>query len=104
MNESLINIGIYVTYGLVAIAALSAILFPIIQLFWNFRKSVPGLVGIAVLVIIVLISYSISTNEVYEGYGPNVSQWVSGGITTTFLLVGLGVVSALFTEIYKLFR
>ncbi len=104
MSESLINIGIYITYGLVAIAALSAILFPIIHMFWNFRKSIPGLIGIAILAVIVLISYSISTNEVYEGYGPNVSQWVSGGITTTFILAGLGVVSALFTEIYKYFR
>lgn len=104
MNESLIDIGIYITYGLVAIAALSAILFPIIQMFWNFRKSVPGLIGIAVLIIIVLISYSVSSSEPYENAGPAASQWISAGITTTMILVGLGVIAALFTEVYKLFR
>ncbi len=104
MNESLINIGIYVTYALVGIAALTAIVFPIIQMFWNIRKSVPALIGVAVLVLIVLFSYAISTNEVYENAGPVASQWISGGITTTMILVGLGVVAAVFTEIYKLVR
>ena len=104
MNESLINIGMYVTYGLVAIAALTAVLFPIIQMFWNIRKSIPALIGVAVLVLIVLISYAVSTSEVYENAGPATSQWVSAGITTTMVLVVLGVVAAVFTEIYKLVR
>ncbi|MDR4987826.1 MAG: hypothetical protein RG741_03175 [Bacteroidales bacterium] len=104
MNESVINIGMYVTYILLGIAALTAIIFPIIQMFWNFRKSFPALIGIAILVIIVLISYAFSTSEVYENAGPAVSQWVSAGITTTMILVGLGVISAIFTEVYKLFR
>lgn len=104
MNESVINLGMYVTYGLLIIAALTAVIFPIIQMFWNFRKSIPALIGVAALVIIVLISYSVSTNEVYENAGPNVSQWVGGGITATMVLIGLAVVSAIFTEVYKLFR
>ena len=104
MNESVINIGMFVTYGLLGIAALTAIIFPVIQMFWNFRKAIPALIGIGVLVVIVLFSYAISTNEVYENAGPNVSQWVGGGITATMILVGMCIVAAVFTEVYKLFR
>ncbi len=105
MNETvIINLAMYVTYGLLVIAALTAIAFPIIQMFGNFRKAVPALIGVGVLVIIVLISYALSTAEVYPDAGPAVSQWVGGGIRATMILIGIGVISALFTEVYKFFR
>ncbi len=104
MNESVINIGMYVTYGLLVIAALAAILFSIIHMFGNFRKAIPTLIGIGILAIIVVLSYSLSTAETYENAGPRVSQWVGGGITATMILIGLALVSAVFSEIYKLFR
>ncbi len=104
MNEEIINIGMYVTYGLVVIAAIAAVVFPIIQMFGNIRKAIPALLGVGVLAIIVLISFFMSTNEPYENATPVVSQWVGGGITATMILVGLGLISAVFTEVYKFFR
>ena len=104
MNESVINIGMYLTYALVGIAALAAIVFPIIQMFGNIKKAIPALIGVAVLVIIVLFSYSISSNEVYENAGSVTSQWVGGGIRATMILIGLAFFSAIFTEVYKFFR
>ncbi len=104
MNESVIDIGMYITYGLLAVAALAAILASIFQMVGNFRKAIPALIGIVILVIIVLISYSTSTSEAYENATPAVSQWVGGGIKATIALVGLALVSAVFTEVYKYFR
>lgn len=104
MNESIINIGMYVTYGLLAIAALAAIVFAIIHMIGNFRKAIPTLIGIAALALIILISYAASTSEAYPNATPAVSQWVGGGITATMVLVGLGIVAAIFTEVSKLFR
>ncbi len=104
MNETVINIGMFVTYGLLVIAGLAAIIFPVIQMFSNFRKAIPTLIGIGILILILLFSYSISSAEVYEDAGPRVSQWVGGGITATMILIGLGLLSAIFSEIYKYFR
>ncbi|MFO7873043.1 MAG: hypothetical protein R6U62_00995 [Bacteroidales bacterium] len=104
MNESVIDIGMYVTYGLLAIAAVSAIIFSLIHMVSDFRKAIPTLIGIGVLVLIVLFSYSIGTSETYENAGPAVSQWVGGGIRATMILIGLGLLSAVFTEVYKYFR
>lgn len=104
MNESVINIGIYVTYALVGIAALSAIIFPVIFFVQDFRKAKRTLLGLVVLAAILLISYAVSTNEVYENAGPVASQWIGGGITATMVLIVLGVLTAIFTEVYKLFR
>ncbi len=104
MNESLINIGMYVTYGLLGLAALSAILFSIFHMFGNIRKAIPALIGLGALLVVILFSYSISTSEAYPDATPTVSQWIGGGITATMILIGLGLLAAVFTEIYKYFR
>ncbi len=106
MNETILNIGFYITYGLVAIAAISVILFPIFFFIQDIRKAKGALIGLAVLAAVLLFSYFISTNETYEGFNvsPMASQWIGGGITATMILIGLGLVAAVFTEVYKLFR
>lgn len=105
-NETLINIGMYVTYGLVGIAVLASVIFPIIFFFRDFRKAKNTLIGLVALLAIIFFSYAISSNEAYEAMnvGPNVSQWVGGGITATMILIGLGILTAIFTEVYKFFR
>ncbi len=106
MSESIINIGIYVTYVLVAIAVIGAVVFPIIQFGQDIRKAKGTLIGLAGLLVVIFFSYLISTAEPYEahGYGPTVSQWVGAGINATMLLIGLGLLAAIFTEVYKFFR
>lgn len=105
-NETLIDIGMYVTYGLVGLAVLTSVIFPVLFFVQDFRKAKRVLIGLAVLLVVVFFSYSISSNEAYEAMnvGPNVSQWVGAGITTTMILIGLGFLLAIFTEVYKFFR
>jgi hypothetical protein len=104
MNESIINASIIVAYALLGLAALAAIVGPIIQLFSNFKSARTTLFGIVVLIVILLIGYSLSTNETYENAGPVVSQWIGGGIIATMILIGLAIVAALFTEVAKFFK
>ena len=104
MNESIIDIGIFVAGGLIVLAALLVILSAFFRLFVNFRKAKTGLIGLAALLVVLVVGYLLSTNEVYENVGPTVSQLIGGGITATMNLIGIGLVAAVFTEIYKLIR
>lgn len=104
MSDTLINIGIYITYALVAVALISTVFFAVFHMVHNFRKAKGALVGILILVAVVLFSYAISTNEVYPTAGPVVSKWVGGGITATFILAGIAILAALYTEVSKLFK
>ncbi len=106
MNENIIDIAIIVTYVLIGLAAAAIVFSAIFHLISNFRSAIGGLIGLAVLILILVFSYAISTNEVYEAMnvGPTVSQWVGGGITATMILIGLAFVAAVFTEVFKLFR
>jgi hypothetical protein len=104
MNESIINASIIVAYVLLGLAALVAIVGPIIQLFSNFKGARTALMGIVILVVILFIGYSMSTNETYENAGPVVSQWIGGGIRGTMILIGLAILAAVYTEVAKFFK
>ncbi|HSV76299.1 MAG TPA: hypothetical protein VLH37_04625 [Bacteroidales bacterium] len=106
MSDTLISIGLYVTYFLVVLAVVSTVLFGVTQIVRNFKKAKGALVGMIVLVVIVVIAFAISTGEPYPafGVGPNASRWIGAGITTTFILAGLGLVAAVYTEVSKMFK
>jgi hypothetical protein len=106
MNEAVIDTAIVVTYILLGIAAISAVVFPIFHLITNFKRAKGALIGVVVLAVVLLIGYSLSTDEVYAGFNvtPAQSQWIGGAIKATMILVGLAVVAAVYTEISKLVR
>jgi len=106
MSETIINIGLFVTYVLVALAVVSTLFFGLLQIVRNFGKAKGALIGMVVLVAIVLISFALSTGEPYPDFqvGALASRWIGAGITTTFILVVLASAAAVFTEIRKLFN
>ena len=99
MNEAIINTGIIVAYILVGIAAVAAIIFPVFQLIANFNKAKAALIGIVALAAVLLIGFAMSTSEVYDGVNSFQSQWIGGGIHASFILVGVALVAAVFTEV-----
>ena len=56
MNDTVLNIGFYVTYALAAIAAAAVIIFPIIFFFQDIKKARGALLGIGLLAVILVIS------------------------------------------------
>ncbi|MFN3555199.1 MAG: hypothetical protein ACK4VN_04465 [Bacteroidales bacterium] len=106
MNDAVINTGIIVAYALLGIAAVTAIIFPVFQLIVNFKKAKAALIGIGALAVVLFIGFGLSTNEVYEGFAvtSTQSQWIGGGIYATFILAGIALVAAVFTEVWKLIR
>ena len=104
MNETVIDIGIILTYVLIGLAAAVVILFALFQLITNFKRARAGLIGLGALLLVLFISYLFSTNEPYETVSPGVSQLIGGGINATMALIGIGLLAAIFTEIYKLIR
>lgn len=104
MSENLIDIGMYVAYGLLGLAALTAVVFPVIHIIKDIRKAKSPLVGLLILAVIVLIAFLISTGEPYEGVSTAASRWISTGITTTFFLAGLAILAAVFAEVVKIFK
>ena len=107
--DSLINIGLYVTYALLAVTVLGAVVFPLAHMVNDFNSAKNGLIGFAVLVAVLLISYAISPAETGAFYdkhsvSPALSKIIGGGLVATFIVFVGVVVSILYSEIAKWFK
>ncbi len=95
---------------LAVIAAAMALLFPLAQIIAQPKRGKGTLIGILSLVIVVLIAYGLASSEPLSFPTPNpdnvppVLKRVGTGLITMYLLVGIGLVSILFTEISKSFK
>ena len=106
--ESLINIGIILTYVMVAFAALAAIGFGIKQMMQKTDNAKKTLYSIGGLLAIILLSYLIASDEVlssYEKYEITASTVKKVGMgLTAFYLLAIGAIGAvLYAEFSKVF-
>jgi len=106
MEETIVNIGLYLTYTLVAVALLAAIVFPLIYLIQDPKQAKNSVMGILGLGIVFLISYLLSSNEVYEEekITATVSQLVGGSIIMLYLLLAVAVVAAIYSEVARILK
>ncbi len=107
--ERLIAIGMYLAYILIAIAAISSIVFPLMQVFGNLKKAKNGLIGFAVLVFVLIIAYVLSpaeTGAFYDKFNisPNTSKLIGAGLLATYIMFAGVVISILYAETAKWFK
>lgn len=107
--DSLINIGIYLTYILFAVAIIALIVFPIYFMLNNFKKAKGGLLGMLVLVGVFVISYALAPADqgvFYEnfGIGSGTSKLIGGGLITTYIIFAGVIITALYNEVAKWFK
>jgi NADH:ubiquinone oxidoreductase subunit 6 (subunit J) len=106
--ESLINIGIILTYLMVGFAALTAIGFGIKKMMQKTNNTKKTLYTIGGLVVILIFSYLIASDEVlgsYEKYEITASTAKKVGMgLTTFYVLAIGAIGAvLYAELSKVF-
>ena len=107
--NNLINIGLYLSYILLAITILSIIVIPIYFTIINFRKAKQGLVGLGVLVIIIILAYLVSPADqglFYDNHkiGTSVSKIIGGGLFTTYFAFIAIVIVVIYSEVGKLLK
>lgn len=88
-----------------AIAAVSAVVFPVIFLIQDPKKAKGSLFGIIGLAIIFGISYAVSGNELYSGLqDPTISKLVGGGIIMFYMMFVVAILIAIYSEIARIFK
>ncbi len=103
------DLFLYLAYTLVIVAALSAILLPLISAMGNPRSLLKSGLGILAVVAFYFLAYAISGNEVTLQYsqfdvGPELSKIVGGTLIMAYLLLGVAIVGIVFTEFSKIFK
>lgn len=104
--ESAINIGIYITYLLMGLAIIGAVVFPIVQMAGDIKKAKGALIGIGALLVVFFISYSLSTAETglffqNKGISPTFAKVIGGGLISTYIVFFGAVISIVISEITK---
>ncbi|WKN33594.1 hypothetical protein PZB74_09655 [Porifericola rhodea] len=109
MAEFVSTYGLYAAYILAGLALVLAIILPLISALSNPKALLGTVVGLIGIAIVFFIGYSISgdeVNTVYTKFGitDSSSKLIGGALITMYLLIGLALVSIVFTEINKIFK
>ena len=104
--ESLINIGIILTYLMVGVAALTAIGFGIKKMIANTENTKKTLYTIVGLIVVVVFSYLIASNEVLRSFEKyelteSTSKQVGMGLITFYILMFVAIGAVLYAELSK---
>ena len=104
--EAVINIGLYVSYVLMGIAILSAIVLPLINSMDDTSSLIRAGIGVGIVLVLYLISWAISGNEVIDAYikwdiGEGISKAIGGALIMMYMLFIVAIGGIIYTEISK---
>jgi DMSO reductase anchor subunit len=102
-------------YILFFLAAGLALIFALLQLFADFKSAKGSLFGVGFMVIVVLVSYFLASGDMPKFPGvqkfiddgtltPNVSKWVDTGLITCYFLIGIAILSLIFSSLSRYVR
>ncbi len=106
MADFMTNYGIIACYILLAVAVLAAVIFPIIQLIQNPKGAKGALVGLGALVLVLGISYALSSDVVPTDLAitPAGAKQVDTGLYAFYILAVVAVIALVYSEVAKLFK
>jgi len=104
MENIVVNYGLPAAFILLGLAALAAILLPLINSITNPRTLLKSAIGIVALAIIFVIGWSMSTGEMNAAFDvtESTSKIIGGALTTMYFLFGLALLGIVVSEVYKI--
>ena len=109
-NETLINIGLWASYILIAVAVLGILVFSVTNIFKKPRGAKGVLIGIGGLGVILGLSWAFSTGEdvntMFAGLDVSeaTSRRIGMGLTSFYILAALAILSIIYVEVTRLFK
>ena len=107
------NTGLYLTVGLLIVAALAWVLFAVYQLISNPKGSLKFIIGGAVILAVFVVFFFMANVEVSGkmaelvskfDISENINRLISGGMNTTAVLLGLSVLVMIVSEFINIFK
>lgn len=101
-----IDIALYASYILVLVAAVAAVVLPLIQSLDDPSSLIKSGIGLAALVVVFLIGYAISGSEVLPSYAEfnvdaGLSKFIGGLLTMMYILIFVAIGGIIYTEVAK---
>ena len=108
MEELIVTYVIPVAYIALGLAALGAIVFPLIQMFGDLKKAVRTFAALGILLVVFFACYYLSANEPFtigEIHIPaGQMRLIEAGIHLFYLLLAGSVVAILYSSVSRYFK
>jgi len=106
------NTFILYAYILVGIAIVASLIFPLVQMITNPKNAKKSLLGILAVAVVVFIAYIFSSSETLTFTGsdmekynvPSLLKKVDTGIITTYILAAIAIIAMIYSETSKIFK
>jgi len=99
----IVDVGLYVSYILVALCALAAVLIPLFQSFGDPQSLVKSGIGLGVLVVVFVIGYAFASGE-SNATTEGTAKMVGAGLISMYILFGGAILGIVYTEISKIIK
>ncbi|MFY0606130.1 MAG: hypothetical protein JXR10_05410 [Cyclobacteriaceae bacterium] len=96
----IIDVGLYVSYLLIVLCALAAVIIPLAQSLGDPQSLVKSGIGLGALVVIFFISYAVASGE-SDATTESTAKLVGGGIISMYVLFAIAILGIVYTEISK---
>jgi hypothetical protein len=104
----MLDVGLYITYGLLAIAVITAIVFPIVNAIKTPALLLRSLVGIGALLVLFGIAYALSSSELSQRSAAMVTsgtaRLISAGLILFYITLVGAVLAVIYSEVTKAFK
>ncbi|GCC51692.1 hypothetical protein SanaruYs_19200 [Chryseotalea sanaruensis] len=102
----MIDIGLYITYFLFAVAVAAAVGMPLVNAGKSPGSMKKSLIAVGALVVLFAVSYGLSGSGVtpeqaVKGITESSSKLIGAGLTMLYLCMGISVVAIIYSEISK---
>lgn len=102
--EAFVSIGLYLSYVLLAVCLLAAVIMPLVKAFGDPQSLKKIGLGIGSLALVFIVSYVISGGEARGEASENTVKLVGASLTTFYILGALAIVGIVVTEVKKVFE
>ena len=101
-----IDIGLYISFILLAVATASAVLMPLLNAIKHPAGLVKSLIGVGGLVVLFIVAYSVSGSElsakaVALGVDESGSKLIGAGLILFYLVFVISIVGVIYSEVNK---
>ena len=104
MSDFIVAFGIPLAYIALAIAAIAAIVFPVMFMFQDLKKAKWAFIGIGAMAVIFLICYALSSGEASERISEGQSRIVEASLFTFYIMLFVAIASVLYSTVSSYFK
>ena len=106
---SYFDFGLYGAYFLTAVAALAALVFPLVQSAQNPKQAIRGLISFGIIALIFIVAYSMASSDMTPamktfGLSTGIGKFIGGAITTSIILAVGAVILMIGAEARSFFK